>query len=88
MSIPWIPHREPVCVCFLVVSPWEIHQPGSRTKFRRFVQANTEHFTGRVWSNRSVLAVEPFIAIAAEPRKEFTWKYTYGYYTTEKICSP
>lgn len=37
-----------------------------------------------VWSIRSVIAVEPFIAIAAEPGKEFTWKYTYSYYTIEK----
>jgi hypothetical protein len=34
-----------------------------------------------VWSIRSVLAVEPFIDVHAEPGKEFTWKYTYSYYT-------
>ena len=34
-----------------------------------------------VWSIRSVLAVEPFIDISADPGKEFTWKYTYSYYS-------
>ncbi len=34
-----------------------------------------------VWSIRSVLAVEPFIDIAADPGQEFRWKYTYSYYT-------
>jgi len=32
-----------------------------------------------VWSIRSVLAVEPFIAIQADPGKEFSWSYTYDY---------
>jgi len=34
-----------------------------------------------VWSIRSVMAIEPFIEIAAEPGKEFHWKYTYDYYS-------
>jgi hypothetical protein len=34
-----------------------------------------------VWSIRSVVAVEPFIEIAADPGKEFAWKYTYAFYT-------
>lgn len=34
-----------------------------------------------VWSIRSVMAVEPFIEISAEPGKEFHWKYTYDYYS-------
>ncbi len=38
-----------------------------------------------VWSIRSVLAVEPFIDIAADPGKEFTWKYTYDYYALPKV---
>jgi hypothetical protein len=37
-----------------------------------------------VWSIRSVLAVEPFIDVAADPGKEFTWKYTYTYYSLPK----
>jgi hypothetical protein len=28
-----------------------------------------------------VVAVEPFIEIAADPGKEFTWQYTYTFHT-------
>jgi hypothetical protein len=34
-----------------------------------------------LWSIRSVLAVEPFIAMKIEPGEEFDWKVTYDYYT-------
>lgn len=34
-----------------------------------------------LWSIRSVMAVEPFVAVAIEPGREFTWKSTYRYYT-------
>jgi hypothetical protein len=37
-----------------------------------------------LWSIRSVMAVEPFIEITAEPGKEFHWKYTYDYYSVER----
>jgi hypothetical protein len=37
-----------------------------------------------LWSIRSVMAVEPFIDIAAEPGKDFTWTYTYTYYALPK----
>ena len=33
-----------------------------------------------LWSIRSVLSLEPFIAMTIEPGQEFTWKYTYTYY--------
>jgi hypothetical protein len=33
------------------------------------------------WSIRSVVAVEPYVAIAIEPGAEFSWKSTYRYYT-------
>ena len=33
-----------------------------------------------LWSIRSVLSLEPFLAMAIEPGREFTWKYTYTYY--------
>ena len=33
------------------------------------------------WSIRSVLAVEPYIAIDVQPGAEFTWKNMYEYYT-------
>ena len=34
-----------------------------------------------LWSIRSVLALEPFVAMNVEPGNEFTWEYTYRYYT-------
>jgi len=34
-----------------------------------------------LWSIRAVVAMEPFVAIALEAAKEFTWKSTYSYYT-------
>lgn len=37
-----------------------------------------------VWSIRSVMAVEPFIEIKADPGKDFTWAYTYTYYDAKK----
>jgi hypothetical protein len=35
-----------------------------------------------LWSIRSNVSLEPFIAMAIEPGQEFTWKYTYAYYLT------
>jgi hypothetical protein len=37
-----------------------------------------------LWSIRSVLALEPFIAIAIDPGRDFTWQYTYDYYVVGK----
>jgi hypothetical protein len=37
-----------------------------------------------LWSIRSILAMEPFIHMSIEPGKDFTWTYTYDYYTTGK----
>jgi hypothetical protein len=34
-----------------------------------------------LWSIRSVLAMEPFIHMIVEPGKQFTWSYTYSYYS-------
>ncbi len=34
-----------------------------------------------LWSVRTVLAVEPYVAIDIEPGAEFTWKNTFDYYT-------
>src|SRR5262249_45909106 len=33
-----------------------------------------------LWSIRSVLSLEPFIAMKIEPGQEFTWQYTYTHY--------
>lgn len=37
-----------------------------------------------VWSIRSVMAVEPFIEVKADPGKDFAWTYTYTYYNLNK----
>jgi hypothetical protein len=37
-----------------------------------------------LWSIRSVMAVEPFIDVAADPGKDFSWRYTYVYFTLGK----
>jgi hypothetical protein len=37
-----------------------------------------------LWSIRSVMSVEPFIEVSADPGNEFTWSYTYTYYTILK----
>ena len=34
-----------------------------------------------LWSIRTVMAMEPFVSIAIEPGKEFSWKSRYEYYT-------
>ena len=36
-----------------------------------------------LWSIRSTLSLEPFVALTIEPGQEFTWKYTYTYYLTD-----
>jgi hypothetical protein len=35
------------------------------------------------WSIRSVLAVEPYIAMSIDPGSDFTWTLTYDYYTLD-----
>jgi hypothetical protein len=37
-----------------------------------------------VWSIRSILAVEPFIQVQADPGKDFSWTYTYTYSSDKK----
>ena len=41
-----------------------------------------------LWSIRAVLAVEPFIHVAAAPGKEFTWAMTYTYYALPNATAP
>ena len=44
------------------------------------IQTDRPLVSESLWSIRSVVAVEPFIAISVEPGKEFTWTSTYEYY--------
>jgi hypothetical protein len=48
------------------------------------VQGDRPLQNASLWSIRSVMAVEPFIDISIDPGKEFTWSYTYTYYTIPK----
>ena len=34
-----------------------------------------------LWSIRSVMAIEPFVDVVADPGKAFEWKYTYTFYS-------
>ena len=36
-----------------------------------------------VWSIHTVMAVEPYVTMSIAPRKDFTWKLTYDYFTTK-----
>jgi hypothetical protein len=36
-----------------------------------------------LWSIRTVVAPEPYIDVNVDPGKDFTWTYTYDYYTTK-----
>ncbi|MEO8596730.1 MAG: hypothetical protein ABI759_25650 [Candidatus Solibacter sp.] len=36
-----------------------------------------------IWSIRTVMAVEPYVAMSIDPGKDFTWKLTYDYFTTK-----
>jgi hypothetical protein len=38
-----------------------------------------------LWSIRSVMAMEPFIHMIVEPGKQFTWSYTYSYYSLPRV---
>jgi hypothetical protein len=37
-----------------------------------------------LWSIRSVLSLEPFLAMRIQPGQEFTWKYTYTFYLLDR----
>ena len=54
----------------------ENHKAGTGIR----IQGNRPLQNASLWSIRSVVAVEPFIEIAADPGKEFTWQYTYTFY--------
>jgi hypothetical protein len=38
-----------------------------------------------LWSIRTVLAVEPYVAMNIEPKGRFDWKLTYDYYTIPAV---
>ena len=44
------------------------------------ITGNRPLLSASLWSIRTVVAVEPFVAISIEPEGEFTWTSTYEYY--------
>ena len=47
------------------------------------IQADRPLLRESLWSIRSVLAVEPFIAVSVEAGEEFSWTSRYEYFTLE-----
>lgn len=45
------------------------------------IQADRPLLSESLWSIRSVIAMEPFIAVSVEPGQEFKWTATYEYYS-------
>lgn len=58
----------------------ENHKTGTGIR----IQGDRPLQNASVWSIRSVVAVEPFIQLAADPGQEFSWTYTYTYYLLGK----
>jgi hypothetical protein len=48
------------------------------------IQSDRPLLSESLWSIRSVIAVEPFIAINVEPGEEFSWTTTYEYFQLPK----
>jgi hypothetical protein len=61
---------------------YDIHIENSAVGAGLRITADRPILRASLWSIRSVVAVEPYIDIAIEPGQEFTWKFTYDYYTT------
>lgn len=48
------------------------------------IQGDHPLVNAMLWSIRAVMAVEPFIAVQADPGKDFSWNLTYTYSTMDK----
>jgi hypothetical protein len=59
----------------------EIRIENSKQGVGMLIRADRPLSSQSLWSIRTVIAMEPFIAIAIEPGGEFTWKSTYTFYT-------
>ncbi len=58
----------------------EIRIENHRVGAGMLIRGNRPLSSLNLWSIRSVLSVEPFIAMSIEPGSEFTWDVTYQYY--------
>jgi hypothetical protein len=59
----------------------EIRIEDSRIGAGMKITADRPLASASLWSIRTVMAMEPFVSLAIEPTKEFSWKSTYNYYT-------
>ena len=59
----------------------EIRIEDSRIGAGMKITANRPLASASLWSIRTVMAMEPFVSLAIEPTKEFSWKSTYNFYT-------
>jgi hypothetical protein len=59
----------------------EIRIENSRVGAGMLIRGNRPLSNMNLWSIRSVLSVEPFIAITIDPGREFSWEVSYQYYT-------
>ena len=59
----------------------QIKIENSKLKLGMSITGDKRMQSANLWSIRSVMAIEPFVAVAVEPGSEFTWKTTYRYYT-------
>jgi hypothetical protein len=60
---------------------YEIRIENRRVGAGMLIHGNRPLSKMNLWSIRTVLAVEPYVAMTIEPGSEFTWDVTYQYYT-------
>lgn len=60
---------------------YKITIENARAKAGMTIQGDRPLSQEHLWSIRSVLAIEPFISFTIEPGHEFTWTYTYTYFS-------
>lgn len=63
----------------------EIRIENSRIGAGMSIRADRPLLSESLWSIRTVIAMEPFIAVAVEPGAEFAWTSTYSYYTLPAV---
>jgi hypothetical protein len=59
----------------------EVRIENSRVGVGMIMRGNRPLSDMHFWSIRSVLSVEPFVAMTIEPGSEFSWEVSYQYYT-------
>ena len=62
----------------------QVRVENSKLGFGMSVTGDKPLHSANLWSIRSVMSIEPFIDVRAEPGKEFKWTSTYRYYELPK----